>query len=120
MLKLTGRHRTIALSTFTITHRMVPRQTGLVVMTASSTPVVFIHGLWLHATSWNRWLDLYRDAGYEPIAPGWPGEPETVQAARESPNLVANTSIDDAAAHFAEIISGIDAKPIIIGHQLGG
>jgi len=99
---------------------MVPRQTGLVVMTASSTPVVFIHGLWLHATSWNRWLDLYRDAGYEPIAPGWPGEPETVQAARESPNLVANTSIDDAAAHFAEIISALDAKPIIIGHSFGG
>jgi pimeloyl-ACP methyl ester carboxylesterase len=89
-------------------------------MTASSTPVVFIHGLWLHATSWNPWLDLYRDAGYEPIAPGWPGEPETVQAARENPDLVANTSIDDAAAHFAEIIGALDAKPIVIGHSFGG
>jgi pimeloyl-ACP methyl ester carboxylesterase len=89
-------------------------------MTASSTPVVFIHGLWLHATSWDPWLDLYRDAGYEPIAPGWPGEPDTVQAARENPDLVANTSIDDAAAHFAEIIGALDAKPIIIGHSFGG
>ena len=89
-------------------------------MTASRTPVVFIHGLWLHATSWNRWLDLYRDAGYEPIAPGWPGEPETVQAARENPDLVADTGIDDAVAHFAEIIGALDAKPIIIGHSFGG
>jgi len=89
-------------------------------MTASRTPVVFIHGLWLHATSWNRWLDLYRDAGYEPIAPGWPGEPDTVHAARENPDLVADTGIDDAVAHFAEIIGALDAKPIIIGHSFGG
>jgi pimeloyl-ACP methyl ester carboxylesterase len=89
-------------------------------MTASRRPVVFIHGLWLHATSWNRWLDLYRDAGYEPIAPGWPGEPNTVHAARENPDLVADTGIDDAVAHFAEIIGALDAKPIIIGHSFGG
>jgi pimeloyl-ACP methyl ester carboxylesterase len=89
-------------------------------MTASRTPVVFIHGLWLHATSWNRWLDLYRDAGYEPIAPGWPGEPGTVHAARENPDLIANTGIDDAVAHFAKIIGALDTKPIIIGHSFGG
>jgi pimeloyl-ACP methyl ester carboxylesterase len=89
-------------------------------MTASRTPVVFIHGLWLHATSWNRWLDLYRDAGYEPTAPGWPGEPDTVQAARQNPDLVADTGIDDAVAHFAEIIGALDAKPLIIGHSFGG
>jgi alpha-beta hydrolase superfamily lysophospholipase len=89
-------------------------------MTASRRPVVFIHGLWLHATSWNRWLDLYRDAGYEPIAPGWPGEPDTVQAARENPDLIATTGIDDAVAHFAEVIGALDAKPIIIGHSFGG
>jgi pimeloyl-ACP methyl ester carboxylesterase len=89
-------------------------------MTASRRPVVFIHGLWLHATSWSRWLDLYRDAGYEPIAPGWPGEPGTVHAARENPDLVADTSIDDAAEHFAEIIRALDAKPIVIGHSFGG
>ena len=89
-------------------------------MTASRTPVVFIHGLWLHATSWNRWLDLFRDAGYEPIAPGWPGEPETVRAARENPDLVADTGIDDAVAHFAEIIGALDVKPVIIGHSFGG
>jgi pimeloyl-ACP methyl ester carboxylesterase len=103
-----------------ITDRLLTRQTGLVVMTSSLRPVVFIHGLWLHASSWNRWLDLYRGAGYEPIAPGWPGEPDTVRAARENPDLVADTGIDDAVAHFAEIIGSLDAKPIVIGHSFGG
>jgi pimeloyl-ACP methyl ester carboxylesterase len=89
-------------------------------MTAQRTPAVFIHGLWLHATSWDPWLQLFRDAGYEPIAPGWPGEPPTVREAREQPDLVADMSIDDATAHFAEIIGSLETKPVIIGHSFGG
>lgn len=89
-------------------------------MTAPRTPVIFIHGLWLHATCWNPWLDRFRDAGYDPIAPGWPGEPPTVQEAREHPEAVANIGIDDATGHFATIIEGLPAKPVIIGHSFGG
>jgi pimeloyl-ACP methyl ester carboxylesterase len=89
-------------------------------MTGPRTPVVFIHGLWLHATSWGQWLDLYRDAGYEPIAPGWAGEPLTVAEAREHPELVANKSIDDEIAHYTEIIGSLPAKPIVVGHSFGG
>jgi pimeloyl-ACP methyl ester carboxylesterase len=89
-------------------------------MSASPTPVVFVHGLWLHATSWNPWLDLFRDAGYDPIAPGWPNEPATVEEARSAPDMVANTSIDDAVAHFTKVIDGLDAAPIVIGHSFGG
>jgi pimeloyl-ACP methyl ester carboxylesterase len=89
-------------------------------MTAPRTPVVFIHGLWLHASSWTPWQELFRDAGYEPLAPGWPGEPATVAEARENPDLVADKGIDDIAAHYAEIIESLDAKPIIIGHSVGG
>jgi pimeloyl-ACP methyl ester carboxylesterase len=89
-------------------------------MATERTPVVFIHGLWLHATSWGPWLELFRQAGYEPIAPGWPGEPPTVEEAREQPELVADMSIDDATGHYAEIIDSLDAKPVIIGHSFGG
>ena len=84
------------------------------------TPVLFIHGLWLHATSWNPWLDLFTEAGYAPIAPGWPGEPDTVAEAREHPEYVANYGIADASEHFAHIIDGLDSPPIIIGHSFGG
>jgi pimeloyl-ACP methyl ester carboxylesterase len=90
------------------------------VMPANRTPVVFIHGMWLHASSWAPWLELFRTAGYDPIAPGWPGEPGTVTEARESPELVANTSIDDATAHYTKIIDSLDAPPILIGHSVGG
>ena len=89
-------------------------------MTAPGTPVVFIHGLWLHATSWAPWVELFREAGYEPTAPGWPNEPDTVAAARENPDLVANTSIDDAVAHYTELIAGLGRPPVVIGHSFGG
>ena len=89
-------------------------------MNEASTPVVFIHGLWLHATSWAPWLDLFREAGYEPVAPGWPNEPDTVAEARERPEAVADTTIDEATAHYAEVIAALDRPPVIIGHSFGG
>jgi pimeloyl-ACP methyl ester carboxylesterase len=85
-----------------------------------SRPVVFIHGLWLHATSWQPWMELFASSGYQPIAPGWPHEPPTVAEARENPDVVANLSIDEVTDHFAGIISGLDEPPIIIGHSFGG
>lgn len=89
-------------------------------MATSLKPAVFIHGLWLHATSWGPWLDLFRDAGYEPIAPGWPNEPPTVAEARDQPDLVANLGIDDVTNHVAKIIESLDASPVILGHSFGG
>jgi pimeloyl-ACP methyl ester carboxylesterase len=74
----------------------------------------------LHATSWAPWLDRFRDAGYEPLAPGWPNEPTTVEEAREHPELVANIGIDEIKSHIAEIISGLGDAPVIVGHSFGG
>ena len=85
-----------------------------------STPVIFIHGLWLHASSWTPWLELFREAGYDPVAPGWPHEPDTVDDARAHPELVADLSIDDVTSHVAGIIGGLDGSPVIIGHSFGG
>ncbi|MFI2104526.1 alpha/beta hydrolase [Isoptericola sp. NPDC019693] len=89
-------------------------------MTAIHTPVVFIHGLWLHATSWDPWVELFRNKGYEPIAPGWPNEPQTVKAARENLDVVAGLGVQDVTDHYARIIAGLDQKPVIIGHSFGG
>jgi pimeloyl-ACP methyl ester carboxylesterase len=85
-----------------------------------SRPVVFIHGLWLHSTSWQPWMELFASAGYQPTAPGWPHEPATVAEARENPDVVANLSIDEVTDHYAGIIAGLDEPPIIIGHSFGG
>jgi pimeloyl-ACP methyl ester carboxylesterase len=89
-------------------------------MTTDRTPVVFIHGLWLHATSWTPWVELFRDAGYDPIAPGWPGDPGTVEAARANPEPLANHGIDDVTGHYAQIIDQLPARPVLIGHSFGG
>jgi pimeloyl-ACP methyl ester carboxylesterase len=84
------------------------------------TPVIFIHGLWLHATSWNPWVELFREAGYEPLAPGWPGDSDTVEGSRANPDSIADHGIDDVVEHYTKIINGLAVKPILIGHSFGG
>jgi pimeloyl-ACP methyl ester carboxylesterase len=86
----------------------------------TGTPVIFIHGLWLHASSWQPWADLFAAEGYQPLAPGWPGDPDTVEAARANPEAIADHGIDDVTSHYAKIIDGLAAKPILIGHSFGG
>jgi pimeloyl-ACP methyl ester carboxylesterase len=83
-------------------------------------PVVFIHGLWLHASSWNPWVELFATNGYEPIAPGWPGDSYTVTESRNNPAPIANRGIDEVTQHFAKLIEDLDQPPIIVGHSFGG
>jgi pimeloyl-ACP methyl ester carboxylesterase len=87
---------------------------------AGTTPVVFVHGLWLHADSWGAWIDLFRGAGYAPTALGWPGDAGTIEDTRKDAERVAGHGIDDVVEHYAGIIRGLDAKPIVIGHSFGG
>jgi pimeloyl-ACP methyl ester carboxylesterase len=87
---------------------------------STGTPVIFIHGLWLHASSWQPWADLFAAEGYQPLAPGWPGDPDTVEAARANPEAIADHGIDDVTDHYAKIIDGLAARPILIGHSFGG
>jgi pimeloyl-ACP methyl ester carboxylesterase len=89
-------------------------------MTGTRTPVVFIHGLWLHATSWGPWLELFREAGYEPVAPGWPGIPDTVEQARAHPDSIAGHGIEEVTRHYAGIIERLPERPVLIGHSFGG
>jgi non-heme chloroperoxidase len=83
-------------------------------------PVVFVHGLWLLPSSWQRWMDLFEEAGFAALAPGWPDDPETVEAARANPEAFAGKGVVQVADHFAEAIGGLDRKPAIVGHSFGG
>jgi len=89
-------------------------------MTTPSRPVVFIHGLWLHASSWTPWTELFQAEGYAPLAPGWPGASDTVEETRSHPEQVAGKGIDDVVEHYVRVIGGLDTAPIVIGHSFGG
>jgi non-heme chloroperoxidase len=84
------------------------------------TPVVFVHGLFLLPTSWDRWAELFEAAGYAALTPGWPDDPETVEEARAHPEVLAGNSIGEVADHFGDIIARLSMKPVVIGHSFGG
>jgi non-heme chloroperoxidase len=83
-------------------------------------PVVFVHGAWLLASSWDPWRTLFGEAGYATLAPGWPDDPETVDEARANPSVFAGKSNKEVADHLEEVVSQLDRKPAIIGHSFGG
>jgi non-heme chloroperoxidase len=87
---------------------------------SGKTPVVFVHGLWLLPSSWDRWRVVFGEAGYATLAPGWPDDPETVAEARASPKVFAGKSIKDVADHFDAVVQKLTKKPAIIGHSFGG
>jgi pimeloyl-ACP methyl ester carboxylesterase len=84
------------------------------------TPVVFIHGLWLLPSSWDRWAALFEEAGYAAVTPSWPDDPETVEEARANPDVFARKTIGQVADHTAELIGELDKKPAVLGHSTGG
>src|SRR5215475_10519408 len=86
----------------------------------SSTPVVFVHGLWLLPSSWDRWVTFFEEAGYVALTPGWPDDPETVDQARQHPEVFAGKGIRKIADYEESIIRRLDRKPVIIGHSFGG
>jgi pimeloyl-ACP methyl ester carboxylesterase len=87
---------------------------------SDKTPVVFIHGLWLLPSSWANWADLFEEAGYAPLTPDWPDDPETVEEARANPDVFAKKTLKQVADHTIEVINALDGKPAVIGHSTGG
>jgi len=84
------------------------------------TPVVFVHGLWLLDSSWDRWAAFFEEAGYAAVTPGWPDDPTSVAEAHEHPEAFAGKSVGDVAAYQQSIIERLDTKPAVIGHSFGG
>jgi pimeloyl-ACP methyl ester carboxylesterase len=84
------------------------------------TPVVFIHGLWLLPSSWDRWVALFEESGYAGVTPSWPDDPETVEEARANPDVLAKKTLGQIADHTADVIGKLNTKPAVMGHSTGG
>src|SRR4051794_12994106 len=87
---------------------------------STATPVVFVHGLWLLPSSWDRWAAFFEEAGYVAVTPGWPDDPETVAEAKAHPEALAGKGIGEVADHHEAIVRRLDRKPVVIGHSFGG
>jgi pimeloyl-ACP methyl ester carboxylesterase len=87
---------------------------------AGLAPVVFVHGLWLLPSSWDRWRAVFQDAGYTTLAPDWPDDPATVEEANQHPEVFARKSVGQIADHFEAVIAKLGRKPAVIGHSFGG
>jgi len=83
--------------------------------TTGLTPVVFIHGLWLLPSSWDRWATVFEEAGYTALTPGWPDDPQTVEQANAKPEVFAHKTVGDVADHFAEVIGSLKKRPALVG-----
>src|ERR1700709_365861 len=83
---------------------------------SGKTPVVFVHGLWLLPSSWDRWAKLFEAAGYSAVRPAGPDDPETVAEAKAHPEVFARKSIGDIADHVEAVIRQLGKKPAVVGH----
>jgi non-heme chloroperoxidase len=105
------------------THDEIPAVTAEQIDKANATdktPVVFVHGLWLLPSSWDRWAAVFEEAGFAPLTPGWPDDPETVTEANAHPEVFANKTVGQVADHYAAVIGKLNKKPAVIGHSFGG
>jgi pimeloyl-ACP methyl ester carboxylesterase len=83
-------------------------------------PVIFIHGLWIHSTAWQPWLELFESSGYAASAPGWPGDAPTVAETREHADALNDVGIEQMVDHYTDLIGSPGTKPILVGHSFGG
>jgi pimeloyl-ACP methyl ester carboxylesterase len=74
----------------------------------------------MHASTWDPWASLFEQRGYQPVAPGWPGDAATVAESRANPDPIANRGVAEVTDHFATIIGGLDGQPVLVGHSFGG
>jgi pimeloyl-ACP methyl ester carboxylesterase len=104
------------------TGTITPREAEQVARANASgkTPVVFIHGLWLLPSSWDRWAEVFEQAGYAAVTPSWPDDPDTVEEARAHPDVLAGKTLGQVADHVAEVIGALTKKPVVMGHSTGG
>jgi len=89
-------------------------------MAQAGTSVVFVHGLYLLASSWDNWRALFEEQGYTTLAPGWPDDPQTVAQAHDDPEVFAHKRIKQVTDHYADAIRQLKRRPAVVGHSFGG
>lgn len=87
-----------------------------------SQTIVFIHGMYMTPLCWEGWGAHFEARGYRCLTPGWPGREapvETLRRQHPDPQL-GRLTLQAVTEHLAQLIGGLDEKPILIGHSMGG
>ena len=82
--------------------------------------IVLVHGLWVTSRSWEKWIEHYRKAGYNVVAPTYPGLDIAIEELRHDPTPIANLTIEGVAEHYEKIVREMANPPILMGHSFGG
>ena len=82
--------------------------------------IILIHGLWLTPRSWEFWVDRFQKAGYNVMAPSWPGLEGEVEALRSDPTPLKGLKLAKVIDHYVRIITKLPNPPILMGHSFGG
>ncbi|MFJ2821836.1 alpha/beta hydrolase [Streptomyces toxytricini] len=83
------------------------------------TPVVFIHGAWLRASSWDPWAERFARRGFRTVVPRWPGE-GAPGFRPGAPEVLGRVGLDGLTDHYAAVARSLGASPVLVGHSVGG
>src|SRR5579872_4587332 len=82
---------------------------------------LFVTGAWMHISSWDKFRGVFEPAGYQTLAPAWPGLDGDPAALRASPPQVLHgLGLKAITDHYAAIIGALEAPPLLVGHSFGG
>ena len=83
-------------------------------------PLMFIHGAWLSARSWETFADYFDKRGFAVSAPEWPRKHGDVEELREDAEEIAGLGLTEIVDHYAALIGELDQPPVLSGHSFGG
>lgn len=84
-------------------------------------PILFVHGMFMKASSWSAWEQYFSDRGYATHAPNWPyreGDPEELKSA--PPAQLPSLGLDEVLELYRNAIDEMPEPPIAVGHSMGG
>lgn len=87
-----------------------------------SKTILFITGAFVSNVCWDEWKTYFENQGYQTLAPAWPNKNANAEELRnrQPDALVASMRLSELIEYYAEIVSGLPEKPILIGHSIGG
>ncbi|MFC3712295.1 alpha/beta hydrolase [Sphingoaurantiacus capsulatus] len=91
-------------------------------MTRPTNSIVFVHGAWMTARSWDNFLPPFEAAGYTVHVPTWPGLDglSAAEINKAPPAGLGSLRIGQIVDHYADFIRTLPEPPVLIGHSFGG